>query len=123
MNDIHDHQNQTFLLKQFIQDWTVLEAGGQLLPLLLKFYQWLHKDLAYVLTKENAREHSIKEIVDAFTDQLNLNQEECANEDSELHLLTVPHNSSTDLKQLYATLKGMQVKHVLNIFMTWHIIF
>lgn len=113
MNDMHYHQNQTFLLKQFIQDHTILEAGGQLLPILLKFYQWLHKDLAYVITKEDAREHSIIEIVDAFSDQINLNQDESANDDSELHVLTVPHNASTDLKQLYETLKGMQMKRVI----------
>ena len=69
---------------------------------------------SYVITKEDAREHTIKELVNAFSDQVNLNPEEVANEDSELRMLTVPpHKLYTDLKQLYATLKGMLVKHVI----------
>ena len=113
MNDMHYHRNHTFLLKQFIQDRTVLEAGGQLLPVLLRFYQWLHKDLAYAITKKEAREHSIKETVDIFSDQVTQNLEQGANDVAELPMLTVPHNASTDLKQLYETLKGMLVKYII----------
>lgn len=113
MNDMHYHPNQTFLLKKFIQDRTVLEAGGQLLPVLLRFYQWLHKDLAYAITKQEAREHSIKETVDSFSDQVTQNLEQGANDLAELPMLAVPHNAYNDLKLLYETLKGMLVKYVI----------
>ena len=35
-------------------DFSLLQAGRILLPTLIEFYQWLHSDLAYIVTEEQA---------------------------------------------------------------------
>lgn len=41
----HSQGGDLYLLGQFAQEWPWLQAGGQLLPDLVEFYQWLHTAL------------------------------------------------------------------------------
>ena len=40
-----------------------LQAGRLLLPVLIEFYQWLHSDLAYLVTEHDAYEMTIGQVV------------------------------------------------------------
>lgn len=39
----------------FMDRYTQLKAGGELLPSLIEFYQWIHTDFAHVVTKDQAK--------------------------------------------------------------------
>ena len=52
------------LLVRFINRYPRLQAGGALLPSLIEFYQWIHTDLSYVITKKQAIEMTIYDAVD-----------------------------------------------------------
>ena len=41
----HSQGGDLYLLGRFAQEWPQLQAGGQLLPDLVEFYQWLHTAL------------------------------------------------------------------------------
>ena len=53
-----------WLLSLFTLDWQYLEVGGSLLPSLVEFYQWLHSDLAYLLTRQRASSLTIGQVVE-----------------------------------------------------------
>ena len=40
-----------------------LKAGGALLPDLIEFYQWIHRELAYLVTKNYARKNGFEEVI------------------------------------------------------------
>ena len=42
------------MLSQFALYQRQLEVGGELLPILVELYQWLHQELAYVITRKDA---------------------------------------------------------------------
>ncbi len=42
------------MLSQFALYRRQLEVGGELLPSLVELYQWLHQELAYVITRKDA---------------------------------------------------------------------
>ena len=52
------------LLSRFSLQWQRLQAGGELLPDLVEFYQWLHTDLAHVVSYETACKVKIKSVID-----------------------------------------------------------
>lgn len=52
------------LLSRFSLQWRRLQVGGELLPDLVEFYQWLHTDLAHVVSYEMACKVKIKNIID-----------------------------------------------------------
>ena len=52
------------LLVRFINRYPRLQAGGVLLPSLIEFYQWIHTDLSYVITKKQAIEMTVYDAVD-----------------------------------------------------------
>ena len=53
-----------WLLLKFIRDQPLLEVGGLLLPFLMEFYQWLHTDIAYLLTREQASSTTIGRLIE-----------------------------------------------------------
>jgi hypothetical protein len=55
------------ILKQFLSSYSFFKLGGDLLPDLIQFYQWLHHDLSNLITKEEAYQKSIHKIVDEFS--------------------------------------------------------
>ena len=40
-----------------------LQASRLLLPVLIEFYQWLHSDLAYLVTEEDAHKMTVGTVV------------------------------------------------------------
>ena len=52
---IGDHiANHQYFLGQFALLRRQLEIGGNLLPNLVEFYQWLHQELSHVVTRNDA---------------------------------------------------------------------
>ena len=51
------------VLSQFSDEYTFLKAIGAILPSLVEFYQWLHTDLAYMVTVAKAGTVTIQEVV------------------------------------------------------------
>ena len=49
---------------EFVLNYERLRVGGTLLPKLIEFYKWLHSQLAYQLTREQAEKYTAKQIVD-----------------------------------------------------------
>ena len=58
-----ESQEKIMLLSRFICKMPELQTTLPYLPDFLEFYQWLHKDLAGVLTPERAHKISIKSLV------------------------------------------------------------
>lgn len=53
--DIGDYiSNTEHILSQFALYRHKLEIGGELLPNLVEFYQWLHQEMAHVITRKDA---------------------------------------------------------------------
>ena len=51
------------VLTHFTLNWRRLQAGGEILPRLVEFYQWLHTELAYGISKEKAMEVKIGDVI------------------------------------------------------------
>ena len=51
------------VLSQFSDEYKFLKAIGAILPSLIEFYQWLHTDLAYMVTVAKAGTVTIQEVV------------------------------------------------------------
>ena len=60
-------QDKLVVLSKFICKMPELQTTLPLLPDFMEFYQWLHKDLAGVLTPEKADKISIKRLVDQMS--------------------------------------------------------
>ena len=60
-------QDQIVLLSKFITKLPEMQITLPFLPDFIEFYQWLHKDLAGVLTPEKADKLSIKKLVDQMS--------------------------------------------------------
>ena len=58
-----ESQEKLMLLSQFICKMPELHTTLPYLPDFMEFYQWLHRDLAGVLTPERAHKISIKSLV------------------------------------------------------------
>lgn len=54
------------VLYQFILKRSQLAAGARLLPILLKFYHWIHDTLSFLVTEENAGKLTIKDAIDTY---------------------------------------------------------
>lgn len=67
----HSKDGKLWLLSKFGTGWETLQAGGDLLPDLVEFYTWLHTNLTYTLTKEEAETMSIGQIITLARDNLN----------------------------------------------------
>ena len=55
--------NQFYVLSKFALTYPRLRAGGALLPDLIEFYQWIHRQLAYLVTRNYAQRHGLEEII------------------------------------------------------------
>ena len=51
------------ILAKFAMEYPRLKLGAKLLPDLIKFYNWLHKDLKCVVEKKYAIENGLEEII------------------------------------------------------------
>lgn len=51
-------------LAMFTMEHTQLYCGGILLPDLVELYQWLHHDIAHLLTREHASSITIGQVID-----------------------------------------------------------
>ena len=52
------------VLVMFVNHYPFLQAGGALLSSLIEFYQWIHTDLSYVITKKQANEMTVDDAVE-----------------------------------------------------------
>ena len=52
------------ILVKFMNRYPRLKVGGELLPSLIEFYVWIHTDLNHVITKKEATDTSILEVVE-----------------------------------------------------------
>lgn len=56
------------LLSHFAKNLNVLQAGGVLLPELIEFYLWIHQDLKFTLSDEDAKNKSLAEVIRDYAD-------------------------------------------------------
>ena len=61
LNDVT--RNQFYVLSKFALTYPRLKAGGALLPDLIEFYQWIHTELAYLVTKKYAQKNGFEEVI------------------------------------------------------------
>lgn len=52
------------VLQRFLNEYSQLKVAGELLPLLIQFYKWIHTDLLFVCTRAEADKITIKQIVE-----------------------------------------------------------
>ena len=83
--DIGDaSKNKLYVLSKFVLEYPRLQAAGALLPDLLQFYQWIHTELAYLVTRKNAENESIGAVI-----------------------TMAEKNAGIDLNKLYERVKGI----------------
>ena len=56
-------KNPHYVLSKFALVYPRLKAGGALLPDLIEFYQWIHTELAYLVTYNYAQNHDLEEVI------------------------------------------------------------
>jgi len=61
LNDVT--RNQFYVLSKFALTYPRLKAGGTVLPDLIEFYQWIHTELAYLVTKKYAQKNGFEEVI------------------------------------------------------------
>ena len=64
--DINSAQNKFYVLSIFALEHHRLQAAGSLLPDLLELYHWIHNELAYVVTYEDARSDTIEDVIEKY---------------------------------------------------------
>ena len=57
--------NEVYVLSKFALEYPRLLAAGNLLPDLLEFYQWIHTELAFLVTRKDAQNWTIEQVVAA----------------------------------------------------------
>ena len=55
------------MIYQFVLQRPILNTGGQLLPDLIKAYNWLHDHLAYTLTVKDAQTKTLIQVLEDHT--------------------------------------------------------
>ncbi len=55
--------HELYPLSQFVKEQSHLRAGAAVLPDLVEFYQWLHTDVAYTVSRRNAANITVEETV------------------------------------------------------------
>ena len=61
--NVSDAKNPQYVLAKFVLAYPRLKAGGTLLPDLIEFYQWIHTELAYLVTYNYAQNHGLEEVI------------------------------------------------------------
>lgn len=69
--DEHSKGGRFWLLLKFVREWQCLQVGGALLPSLVELYQWIHTDIAYLLTREQASHFTIGQLIKQAENTLN----------------------------------------------------
>ena len=69
--DEHSEGGRLRLLLKFVTEWQCLQVGGVLLPPLVELYQWIHTDIAYLLTHEQASHFTIGQLITQAEKKLN----------------------------------------------------
>ena len=54
------------VLYHFLLKRPQLTAGARLLPILLKFYHWIHDTLSFLVSKETAKKLTIKDALESY---------------------------------------------------------
>lgn len=54
------------VLYQFLLKRPQLAAGAKLLPILLKYYHWIHDTLSFLVTEETAQKLTIKDALETY---------------------------------------------------------
>ena len=67
----HSKGGKLSLLAKFTMERPLLHKGEVLLPDLVELYQWLHKDIAHLLTYEKASSITIDQVVSFARKKLN----------------------------------------------------
>ena len=62
--DVSSIQNKVYVLSIFALEHRRLQAAGALLPDLLELYHWIHNELAYLVTHEDARSDTIQTVIE-----------------------------------------------------------
>ena len=62
--DVNSAQHKLHVLCIFALEHRRLQAAGSLLPDLLELYHWIHNELAYLVTYEDARRLTIQEVIE-----------------------------------------------------------
>ncbi len=62
-----DSNNKFYLLVEYTQNQKRLEMGGELLPKLIEFYEWVYSNLAFELTPQQAGEYSMRRVLEVLT--------------------------------------------------------
>ena len=58
-----DVKNPQYVLSKFALAYPRLKAGGALLPDLIEFYQWIHTELAYLVTYNYAQNNTLEDVI------------------------------------------------------------
>ena len=61
--------NELHVLSKFALEYPRLLTAGKLLPDLLELYQWLHSELAYLVTRKYAQNHTIEDVITKIDDR------------------------------------------------------
>ena len=62
--DVNSAQNEFYVLSIFALEHRRLQAAGSLLPDLLELYHWIHNELAYLVTCDEARSLTIEDVIE-----------------------------------------------------------
>ena len=60
---LHGPTGSFYVLYQFVLRRPLFNAGGKLLPDLVDFYRWLHDEMAYAVTSDDAQKLSIESAI------------------------------------------------------------
>ena len=74
---IDEKDGSLHILYQFILHRAKLNAGGKLLPELVQFYRWIHNELNYTVTFDDAnlKDVTIEEMLNLYLDKHYLGKE------------------------------------------------
>ena len=62
--DVSSIQNELYVLSIFALEHHRLQAAGALLPDLLELYHWIHNELAYLVSFEDAKSDTIQTVIE-----------------------------------------------------------
>ena len=74
---LHEEDGYLYILYQFILHRPKLNAGGMLLPELVQFYRWVHNELNYTVTYDDAKlkKVTVEEMLNLYLERHYLSEE------------------------------------------------
>lgn len=94
----HIEENKYWLLSIIALKWKHLQAGEAILPNLVEFYSWLHTNLSFLMTREQATKMSIHEVIKLA--------KENSSEESGLHITTLYERVLEDYNEFVKLQEG-----------------